>query len=105
MFGYHSGLPSFMINTHRVTNEKDAHDYISRIQDFKRVFDEKMVFNKKQKELGILPPKFVYDKIISDSKNIISGVPFDNSKIDSPLLEDFKKKIKRLKISKKKRVS
>lgn len=103
MFGYHSGLPSFMINTHRVSTEKDARDYISRVREIKRVFAENMVDNKKQTELGILPPKFVYDKVISDSKNIISGRPFDKTKKDSPLLEDFKKKVNALKIAKSKK--
>lgn len=101
MFGYHSGTPSFMINTHRVSTEQDAKDYISRLKEFKRVFTEAMVDNRKQKELGIMPPHFIYDKVISDSKNIISGRPFEKSKKDSPLLEDFKKKVKALKIAKK----
>lgn len=101
MHGYHSHMPSFMINTHRVSTKQDAKDYISRIHEIKRVFDENMVQNLKQKELGILPPKFVYDKVIHDSQNILTGRPFTQGKKDSTFLEDFKKKVKALKISKK----
>jgi uncharacterized protein (DUF885 family) len=102
MYGYHSNIPSFMINTHRVSTEKDAKDYIARIYEVKRVFKEAMVDNLKQKELGIIPPAFVFDKVIDDSKNIIKGRPFDKTKNDSPLMEDFRKKVKGLKLSKKK---
>lgn len=100
MFGYHSGTPSFLINMHRMSEKQHAYDYISRVREIKRVFKERMVSNLKQKEMGIIPPKFVFDKVISDAKNIISGRPFEKTKSDSPLLEDFKNKIKTLKISK-----
>lgn len=98
MFGYHSGTPSFMINMHRISNVEDAEAYISRLKEFKRVFEENMVHVKKQKEMGILPPAFVYDKVISDSKNIISGYPFPGDG-RSPLYGDFRKKVDKLKIS------
>lgn len=101
MFGYQSGTPSFLINMHRVDDKKDAKAYISRLEEIKRVFDERMVFLKKQELLGIHPPNFVFDKVIEDSKNIISGAPFKAGKGDSPLLEDFKNKVGSLQLSKK----
>jgi uncharacterized protein (DUF885 family) len=97
MFGYHSGTPSFLINMHTIENEQQARDYISRMKEIKRVFDENMVTLKKQKELGINPPKFSLPKVIDDSKNIVTGRPF-TKKGDSPLLEDFKNKLKKIKI-------
>jgi len=103
MFGYHSGLPSFLINMHSIKTEKEANDYISRVREIRRVFSENLVHVKKQTALGIIPPKFVFKKIVDDSQNIITGKPFTNSKSDSPLLEDFRKKVKDLKISSKKK--
>ncbi len=102
MFGYHSGLPSFMVNMHRITNLQEAQDYLSRLKEFNRVFKERMVYVQKQKDMGILPPAFVYDKVIGSSENIIKGIPFGGKK-KSPLYEDFSKKISKLKISKKKK--
>ncbi len=102
MFGYHSGLPSFMVNMHRITNLQEAKDYLSRLKEFNRVFKERMVYVQKQKDMGILPPAFVYDKVIGSSENIIKGIPFGGKK-KSPLYEDFSKKISKLKISKKKK--
>lgn len=105
MFGYQSDTPSFLINMHEIQSEEDALAYISRIKEIKRVFDEKLVFVKKQESLGIIPPHFVFEKVINDSRNIISGTPFDTNKKSSPLLEDFLIKVKKLKISNKKRQS
>jgi len=100
MFGYHSGTASFMINMHRVSTMEHAQAYISRLREIKRVFSEKMVHNLKMEEKGIIPPAFVYAKVIEDSQNIITGAPFTKSQNLSPLFEDFKNKVDKLKIKK-----
>jgi uncharacterized protein (DUF885 family) len=100
MFGYHSGTPSFMINMHTISNVEHAKAYISRLKEIKRVFSERMVHNKKQEKMGILPPKFALPKVVDDSTNIITGYPFQKTKKLSPLYEDFKKKVDKLKIKK-----
>lgn len=100
MFGYHSELPSFMINMHRIDNFADAQAYISRVKEFKRVFDEQLVFMSKQQKMKIAPPNFVYDKVINDIQNLIKGKPFDNSSENSTLREDFLNKVSKLQISK-----
>jgi len=101
MFGYQSTTPSFLINMHGISNKKEALDYISRLKEIKRVFDERMVFLKEQEKKQIFPPKFVFPKVIQDSKNIITGVPFDKGPKESPLLDDFSKKISKIKLNKK----
>lgn len=100
MFGYQSELPAFMINMHQITNYSEAEAYIQRLEEFKRVFKEKMVYLKEQSKRGIFAPKFVFSKVITDSKNIISGHPFEiNTKKESVLYRDFKTKVSNLKIS------
>ncbi|MBA2404222.1 MAG: DUF885 domain-containing protein [Bdellovibrionales bacterium] len=98
MFGYQSSTPSFMINMHEIENESDAEAYISRLQEIKRIFNERMVFLRTQEKLGIIPPAFVFPKVIEDSKNIVTGKPFTKGQ-DSPLYSDFKQKINKLKLS------
>lgn len=96
-FGWHSGIPSFMINMHRISNLQEAKDYISRLKEFKRVFNENKEFVEKQKEMGVLPPAFVFDKVIHDARNVITGYPFKGAG-RSPLYGDFRKKISKLTI-------
>jgi uncharacterized protein (DUF885 family) len=100
MFGYQSETPSFMIDMHRIESEEDAKAYISRLKEIKRVFSERMIYVKKQESLGIKPPHFVFEKVIADSKNIITGKPFQKKGKSSPLYEDFEQKISKLKASK-----
>ena len=92
MFGLHSGLPSFMINQHLIRSAQDAKDYISRLNEFPRVFAELEANLYKRAELNILAPKFVYPYILSDINNVATGAPFTDGE-DSTLLADFKKKL------------
>lgn len=100
MFGRHAELPSFMINMHEIKTQKDAKDYISRLNLFKPQFDVLITNLETRKKKKILAPKFVYPKAISDSQNIITGFPFDKKAKDSPLYADFKKKIATIKLNK-----
>ena len=93
MFGTHADLPAFLINIHQVKTVKDANDYISRLNGIPEVIVELIKGLKKREKVGVVPPKFVFPKVIDDSKNVISGKPFDNDGEDSPLLADFKSKV------------
>jgi uncharacterized protein (DUF885 family) len=98
MFGRHSSLPAFMINMHRIENVQDADDYIARLNEFENQFDVLIKLLETRKERGIMAPKFVYPKAISDAQNIVSGAPFDKSNQESPLFKDFRQKVQELDI-------
>ncbi|MEO9805655.1 MAG: DUF885 domain-containing protein [Reichenbachiella sp.] len=95
MFGMHSGKPAFLINMHQITNRVDAEAYISRLNKLKPVFDQLIVNLKTREEKGIVPPKFVFPRVISDSKNLLKGAPFTGGE-PSTLLADFSGKLSRL---------
>jgi len=97
--GYHVDLPAFLINIHRIETPEDAHAYIARLKAFPAVFDDVIKGIKLREQNRILPPKFVYEKVIESSHNIIKGKPFSNSVETSPLLADFKLKIEALELS------
>ena len=97
MFGMHSGLPSFMINQHVITDISDAEAYISRLNEFKRALAELEANLYKRAEMGILAPKFVYPYVLSDINNVVTGAPFTEGP-DSTLLADFKGKLTKLDI-------
>lgn len=98
MGGVHSNLPAFMMTMHRVDNEQDLRDYVSRLEQFKRVFQETIDGMKESERQGVVPPKFIFPYVISASENVIKGKPFDKKGVDSPLLSDFKAKLKSLKV-------
>lgn len=97
MYGYHSMVPSLLINQHSIDNEADAKAYIARLNGILPLFQQLTVQLDKRAELGIIPPKFVFPHAISASKNVITGAPFSEG-ADSTLLEDFRGKVNKLSI-------
>ena len=101
MFGYHSQLPAFLINMHRIDSVADAKAYISRLNGIPQAFDDVIEGIKLREQNGILLPKFVFEKVLDDSQNVIKGKPFSSSKEASVLLDDFKTKVSKLSLSEK----
>ncbi|WP_333797283.1 DUF885 domain-containing protein [Rheinheimera sp.] len=97
MYGYHSMVPSLLINQHSIDNEADAKAYIARLNGILPLFQQVTVQLEKRAALGIIPPKFVFPHAISASKNVITGAPFSEG-ADSTLLEDFRGKVNKLSI-------
>ncbi len=98
MHGAQSGMPAFLINMHRIDSVADAEAYISRLNGFEKYFAQVVENLKEREAIDIAPPKFVYDKVVQDSENILVGQPFDTSTKESTLLEDFMKKVNQLEI-------
>lgn len=98
MFGAHSRIPTFMKNQHPISSTEDAENYIKRLDGIKGYLGEIVAQSQASAEAGIMPPKFVYEHILRDSKNITSGAPFDKSGGDSIFLADFSEKVSKLDI-------
>lgn len=103
MGGYHTSLPAFLINQHQIDSVADAEAYIERLQGMQKVFEDVIKTMQIREKNGVLPPKFVFTKVLEDSKNVISGKPFNNSNENSVLLQDFSEKVTQLKIPKHKK--
>ena len=101
MHGYHASLPAFLINMHRIDSVADAQAYISRLNGLPKVFDELVGGLKIREQNGVVPPKFVFELVLEDSRNVIKGKPFANSKETSTLLNDFKTKVEKLNLPEK----
>jgi len=101
MHGYQSGIPAFLINMHRIDSVPDAKAYISRLNGLPKVFDEIVEGLKIREQNGIMPPKFVFERALEDSRNVIRGKPFTSSKENSALLKDFKAKVEKLNLPEK----
>ncbi|CAL2061070.1 DUF885 domain-containing protein [Tenacibaculum sp. 190524A05c] len=98
MHGAQAEIPAFLINMHQINSQKDAEDYICRLEGIKPMFIQLSENLKKRQEAGIMIPKFVFTKVLDDSKNLIKGQPFDNSEEKSTLLNDFETKVAKLEL-------
>jgi uncharacterized protein (DUF885 family) len=56
---------------------------------------------KEREKRGVIPPKFVYPKVLSDARNVITGAPFDSDQKPSALLADFTGKVSKIQIDQK----
>ncbi|MEN7550816.1 DUF885 domain-containing protein [Rapidithrix thailandica] len=99
MFGWHSQVPSLLINMHQITNASDAEAYITRLQGVSTLFDQLIESLRIREEKGIVPPKFVFPMVIDDSKNILRGEPFEQGEA-STLWADFSRKMEQLDMDK-----
>ena len=97
MFGVQSGIPTFLINRHRIDTVSDAEAYITRLNGVKDYLGAHIANEKASAAKGIQPPLYVYGHVIRDAQNIIVGEPFTKGEI-STILTDFKKKIDKLEI-------
>ncbi|MEB8330200.1 DUF885 domain-containing protein [Flavobacteriaceae bacterium KMM 6897] len=96
MRGMHTRLPSYLINFHKVDSLADMNAYVSRIQETGRAMNQLVERAKEQGALGILPPKFAFETVIKQTKSLIEGKPFKESKKNAPLLNDMNGKIEAL---------
>lgn len=94
MFGVQSQVPAFLINQHRVGEVSHAEAYIDRLQGVDEYLGQAVNNARRRFRMNIAPPRFVYDHVLRDAANVISGAPFDDgAENDSPLLADFKSKV------------
>ena len=96
--GNHLNMVEFMTDTHPVRNENEAKDYIERVKMFDDSLKANLIWLEEQKKLGIFAPKFVFDHVIRQLKEMIE---YENS--ENPLLQVFSKKISDIGISQEKR--
>ena len=104
MNGIHTGVATILIRLHPLETVDDANAYIKRLQAVPELFDQLIAGLHRRSSMGISAPKFVYQRAIESSRQIISGQPFANKFAQgsvaavSPLLADFNRKLKNLQI-------
>ncbi|MBT8072232.1 MAG: DUF885 domain-containing protein [Xanthomonadales bacterium] len=72
LFGVQNGFPSFMESTHQVHSVRDAEDYVSRLSQVGRKFDQVLDGLRHRENLGILPPQFVVTKVLEEMRAFVA---------------------------------
>ncbi|KZX56580.1 hypothetical protein A3709_05645 [Halioglobus sp. HI00S01] len=98
MFGTHSEIPAFLINQHRIASVSDAQAYIARINGVKPLMQQLIEQLQIREQKGVIAPDFVLPHVISDSRNLLVGAPFEGGE-PSTLMADFTAKVSALDIS------
>ena len=96
MRGIHNGIPTFLLNRHKIDNAEDAENYVKRLEGVKAYLGTMTENSKAAFEKGIYPPSFVYDYNIESAQNILSGAPFDDSGEPNLMLKNLQTKVAKL---------
>jgi uncharacterized protein (DUF885 family) len=98
MRGTHTNVASTLINIHGITDSSDAVAYISRLNGVEGMFDQLIENLKAREAAGIMPPKFVFPKVLEACANIVKGAPIEKSKEKNALYEDFSGKLDKIEL-------
>ena len=96
--GPHTAVPSTLINIHSVASREDAEDYIGRLRNVARYFDQVIAQMAIRTEKGLLLADWQYPQMLEAAQNVITGAPYDDSGTDSALWGDFKTKVAALNV-------
>jgi uncharacterized protein (DUF885 family) len=92
LFGVQNQTPDFLINQHRIADRRGADDYLSRLGEFGRKYDQVLDGVKLRESKGVVPPRFVIDRVLVEMRAFVSLAPAQN-----PLCVNFAKKVDALK--------
>src|SRR5436305_1518756 len=78
LFGVQNEFPSFMANTHRLLAARDCEYYRQRLMAVDTKFDQLLESLKAREQKGILPPRFVVEKVLNEMNNFVSQPASEN---------------------------
>ena len=91
--GNHLNLVEFMTDTHPIRNYREATDYIKRVRLFDESLNSDLQWLEEQRKLGIFAPRFVFDHVIKQLKELLA---YEDS--ENPLMQVFVRKVNELDI-------
>ncbi len=78
LFGIQNGFPSFMDAQHQVHTVEDAENYISRLSQVNRKFTQSLEGLRLREAKGIVPPRFVIDRVLEEMQEFIAKPTQEN---------------------------
>ena len=95
LYSAHAQLPNFLINTHTVQDAGDMRAYAARLRAIPAVLDTAIQQSRASDAAGVRAPKFQIERVITGSRAIVTGAPFDDGAA-SPLWADAQAKVAKL---------
>lgn len=73
LFGVQNGYPSFMQAQHQVHSVNDAENYLARLQLVQTKFAQTMEGLTLRESKGIIPPKFVIERVLTEMNDFVAA--------------------------------
>ena len=94
--GPHTSPISLLVNVHTIDSERDAADYIARLNNLPRYFDGVIEQISIRADKGMYLVDWMVPKIVESAGNVLAGAPFDATETPSVIWQDFNDKLMRL---------
>ena len=78
LFGVQNEFPSFMANTHRLLAPRDCEYYRERLNAVDTKFDQLLESLIVREQKGVLPPRFVVEKVLLEMNNFVGQPASEN---------------------------
>jgi uncharacterized protein (DUF885 family) len=88
LFGVQNDTPDFLINQHRIKDRRGAEDFVSRLGEVGRKFDQVLDGLRLREQYGIVPPRFVIERVLAEMRGFANPPPQQN-----PLYQHFAQKV------------
>jgi uncharacterized protein (DUF885 family) len=79
MAGVQVTLPEFMVQVHEIRTRGEAEDYVARLEQFPRKFAQLLDKARHSESRGILPPRFMVDKVLKQMGDFVGVPPQQNT--------------------------
>jgi uncharacterized protein (DUF885 family) len=90
-FGIQTQTPEFLINQHRISDRRGAEDYLARLGEVGRKFDQVLEGLAIREQKGVVPPRFVIERVLAEMRSF-AGQPA----VENPLCKHFAGKVQTL---------
>ncbi len=91
LWGVQSQTPDFLINEHRISDRRGAEDYLARLGEIGRKFDQVLEGLALREQKGVVPPRFVIERVLAEMREFVSKPASEN-----PLYKHFVGKVEAL---------
>lgn len=78
LFGVQSQTPDFLINQHRISDRRGAEDYLARLGEVGRKFDQVIEGLVLRERKGVLPPRFAIERVLTEMRAFAGQPALDN---------------------------
>ncbi|WP_286264502.1 DUF885 domain-containing protein [Thalassotalea atypica] len=78
LFGVQNGYPSFMEAQHQVHTVEDADNYLARLEAVRVKFAQNLAGIQIREQEGIIPPRFVIDRVLTEMTDFIETPATEN---------------------------
>ncbi len=78
LWGVQNETPNFLINVHAIADRRGAEDYLSRLSEMARKYDQVIEGLQRRQQLGVLPPRFVIEHVLASMREFAGQPPTAN---------------------------